>query len=68
MNQFKFYLSFENALCEEYITEKFFRPLTKQNVIPVVMGAPKKVIKIIDIRDGQDIRFSIRYLAYPAFF
>ena len=34
---YKFYLSFENALCLGYITEKLFRIL-KLDVVPVVLG------------------------------
>ncbi|CAI2729718.1 unnamed protein product [Schistosoma spindalis] len=37
--QYKFYLSFENSLCQDYITEKFFRNALMNDVIPVVMGA-----------------------------
>ena len=35
--EYKFYLAFENALCPDYVTEKFFRTL-KLPVVPVVMG------------------------------
>ena len=35
--KYKFYLAFENSLCTDYITEKFFLALNK-NIIPVVMG------------------------------
>lgn len=52
---YKFYLAFENSLCRDYITEKFYLALL-YNVVPVVYGganytnlAPKK--SFIDIRD-----------------
>jgi alpha-1,3-fucosyltransferase len=38
-NSYKFYLSFENSLCDEYVTEKVYRFLAQRiNVIPVVYG------------------------------
>lgn len=40
LETYYFYLSFENSLCDDYITEKFFNML-KKNIVPVVMGAPR---------------------------
>ena len=37
----KFYLSFENQFCEDYITEKFFLAL-KVDMIPIVNGGFSK--------------------------
>ena len=37
VNQYKFYLSFENSLCDDYVTESFFRAL-QNPLVPVVMG------------------------------
>lgn len=36
-NNYKFFFSFENSLCKDYVTEKFFLIL-KSNIIPVVRG------------------------------
>ena len=35
--RYKFYLSFENAICDDYVTEKFYNILTR-NVVPIVFG------------------------------
>ena len=44
VNQYKYLLAFENSLCDDYITEKFWQfyhanILFKANIIPVVRGA-----------------------------
>lgn len=36
-SQYKFYLSFENARCPDYVTEKLFRALY-YDTVPIVMG------------------------------
>ncbi|XP_069106495.1 alpha-(1,3)-fucosyltransferase C-like [Argopecten irradians] len=35
---YNYYLSFENSLCRDYVTEKFFRGYKLSNVVPVVRG------------------------------
>jgi len=34
---YKFYFSFENAICKDYVTEKFFN-IFNRNIVPVVLG------------------------------
>lgn len=36
-SNYKFYLSFENSLCRDYVTEKFFNIISR-NIVPVVFG------------------------------
>ena len=36
-SKYKFYLSFENSICTDYVTEKFFQIMTL-NVVPIVYG------------------------------
>ena len=61
---YKFYLSFENSICRDYVTEKFYKAIAFSTV-PVVYGGadykktgvPKKAY--IDVRD-----FASRKLNY----
>jgi len=39
-SQYKFYLAFENSICDEYITEKYWNTLNSNtHMIPVALGA-----------------------------
>ncbi len=40
LSRYKFHLSFENAVCKDYMTEKLFRPL-EIGVVPVYFGSPR---------------------------
>jgi alpha-1,3-fucosyltransferase len=67
-DHYKFYLSFENSLCKDYVTEKLYRPLT-QYVIPVVFNGgntsrfapPKSYINANDYTTVEDL---VKYLKY----
>ncbi|CAC5401660.1 unnamed protein product [Mytilus coruscus] len=40
-NRYKFYLSFENSICEDYVTEKAFRLYKGDfDIVPVIRGCP----------------------------
>ena len=63
---YKFYLAFENSLCEDYMTEKFWKCF-ELDIIPVVYGlaaygryAPKH--SFIDIRDFASPKLLAQYL------
>ncbi len=66
--QYKFFLAFENSLCSEYITEKFFITL-RYNIIPIVLGAgdysqyiPKS--GYINVFDFETVKQLTDYLLY----
>lgn len=57
-----FYLSFENSLCEDYITEKVFQIL-KLDLVPLVMGGanysahlpPNSFINVLDFKSPENL-------------
>ena len=38
LENFKFFFSAENSLCEDYITEKYWNSALDNNIIPIVLG------------------------------
>jgi alpha-1,3-fucosyltransferase len=37
-SNYKFYLSFENSICPDYVTEKFFKIMSLRDIVPIVYG------------------------------
>ena len=65
---YKFYLAFENSLCDDYISEKLWK-VTHLDVVPVVLGAadyanimPRD--SFIDVRDFASPKDLAQYLHY----
>ena len=63
---YKFYLAFENSLCRDYVTEKFFNSL-QNSVVPVVNGAANYTSFVtkdafIDINDFSSPKHLADYL------
>ncbi|XP_037803091.1 alpha-(1,3)-fucosyltransferase C-like [Penaeus monodon] len=65
---YKFYLSFENSLCKDYVTEKLFSVL-KYNVVPVVYGLANYALiappgSYIDALSFPSVESLAKYLKY----
>ena len=66
---YMFYLSFENSICEDYVTEKFWNHL-KGNLIPVVYGGsnyekiapPHSYINALDFENPEELANYLKYL------
>ena len=70
---YKFYLSLENSLCTEYVTEKFFNAL-KYGILPIVNGGlskrdyakiapPHSYLHINDFNSAEDLMKTLENLA-----
>lgn len=73
LKEYKFYLAFENALCKDYITEKYWERLGEENVVPVVMGGadrtdykrlaiPGSFINVMDFKTVKELADYLHYL------
>lgn len=54
LGRYKFMIAIENGVCEDYITEKFWRPLIL-GVIPIYFGSPS--IRVIGSRKNLYFTF-----------
>ena len=66
---YKFYLAFENSLCEEYVTEKFLFTVYSGQIVPIVLGWARYDHYIpstgyIDVRDFRSPRELAAYVDY----
>ena len=69
LKKYKFYLSFENSLCEDYITEKVWKVLSVIGSVPVVLGHSNYSALLppgsyIDVRDFKSPAELAQYLLY----
>lgn len=69
-SQYKFYLAFENSLCKDYVTEKFFNPF-KYGMIPIFFGgngveflAPQSTKSFINVRNFSSPSKLVDYIKY----
>jgi alpha-1,3-fucosyltransferase len=70
MKMSKFYLSFENSLCTDYVTEKVFRPMLAFIVPVIFSGAnltrflpPRSYIDANSFETAEDLAKHIKYLS-----
>ena len=74
LRPYKFYLSFENAKCEEYITEKFFTALGTKESIPIALGGssvqnyidaapPHSFIHVEEYKSARALAKKLEYLS-----
>ena len=72
IRRFKFYLAFENALCDDYVTEKYWYRAIKNGVVPIVLGGgpyddpkvaiPGSYINALDFENVDKLADYIKYL------
>ena len=71
LQRYKFYLSFENSFCTDYITEKYWNNPLSHNIVPVVMGGASYENKqlaipgsFINVVDFESVEALVKYLMY----
>lgn len=67
---YRFYLSFENSFCRDYVTEKFFKTFANIDIVPVVRGGvdynkyfpPGTFINTADFKNVSELARHLKYL------
>lgn len=70
LSKYKFYLAFENSLCYDYVSEKYWENALENELIPVVMGSadygrvgiPGSYINVEDFETVRNLADYLKYL------
>jgi len=70
LTQYKFYLSFENSFCQDYVTEKYYKFGLMYGLVPIVMGTkydhmnsiPGSYIDVTDFSSIEELGSYINFL------
>ncbi|XP_031566390.1 glycoprotein 3-alpha-L-fucosyltransferase A-like [Actinia tenebrosa] len=71
LKRFKFYLSFENRNCIDYVTEKYWYTSFNHDMVPIVLGPlkydskiaiPDSYINVMDFPSLKDLASYLKYL------
>ncbi|KAK3713308.1 hypothetical protein QZH41_000683 [Actinostola sp. cb2023] len=70
LRRFKFYLSFENAMCVDYVTEKYWTTPFHHDIVPIVLGSnydskvaiPGSYINVLDFQSLKSLSEYLKYL------
>lgn len=74
INHYKFYLAFENSICQDYITEKFWRTIVNRHQIPVVAASsatlellpPKSYLNVFDFPSIKELTNKMKEISSNA--
>jgi hypothetical protein len=76
INQYKFFLAFENAVCKDYITEKTYSNALGHDLIPVILSGanlsnpivipPHSYVSVKDFSNLKDLAKHLKYIGNNA--
>ncbi|XP_021375271.1 alpha-(1,3)-fucosyltransferase C-like isoform X2 [Mizuhopecten yessoensis] len=68
-SQYKFYLSLENSLCKDYVTEKSLHLVLRHQIVPIIRDGANRSLyhpphSYVDTKDFKSIKSLAKYIKY----